>query len=440
MIPELRQLHSAPMSSLQTTAVVICLVINFLDGFDVLAIAFAAPEIANDWSISPSALGIIFSAGLAGMVAGALLLSPLADRIGRRPLILICLAIIGAGMLGSAISQSINHLVVARLITGLGVGGMLSSLTTMVAEYSNDRRRKLAISILQSGYPVGAIIAGIASVYLLQHFGWRSIFLVGGVLSMSMIPVVIWRLPESLEFLVTRRPPGALDRANLILKKIGLTPFKSLSTDRPPSTTEHDRGGVFSAMYIGRTIAIWIAFIMLMSAFYFVTNWTPKILTDAGLSREAGISGGVLIALGGVTGGLLLGWLSQHVAVHKIGATYMALGILAMTTFGFLTFTLSLMLPVAFLIGFFLAGAIICLYAMLPDLYPSQIRNTGAGWALGIGRLGAVIGPFVAGLLIESGWQRPSYYIALSAPLLISAAAVLWLGKEKAIARKLIHN
>ena len=197
---------SGDMTPFQVNAVTICLLINFLDGFDVLAIAFAAPSIAADWSVAPTALGIIFSAGLAGMVVGALFLSPYADRIGRRPLILVCLAIIGAGMLGSAIADNVTQLVVWRLLTGLGVGGMLASLTTMVAEYSSDRRRQLAISVLQSGYPVGAIIAGIVSVWLLDSHGWRSIFVVGGVLSLAMIPLVYWGLPESLQFLLNRQP------------------------------------------------------------------------------------------------------------------------------------------------------------------------------------------------------------------------------------------
>ena len=157
------QLRVNEMTPFQITAVVICIIINFLDGFDVIAISFAAPEIARDWSLDPAALGVVFSSGLVGMVVGALFLSPLADRFGRRFLILICLAVISVGMLASALADNLNYLVAMRLLTGLGVGGMLSSLTTMVAEYSSDRRRKLAISVLQSGYPVGGIIAGLSS-------------------------------------------------------------------------------------------------------------------------------------------------------------------------------------------------------------------------------------------------------------------------------------
>ena len=426
-----QQLRKGTMTPFQVTAVSICLVINFLDGFDVLAIAFAAPSIAVDWSVAPSALGVIFSAGLAGMVIGALFLSPYADRIGRRPLILICLAIIGAGMLGSAAAANVKQLVAWRLLTGLGVGGMLASLTTMVAEYSSDRRRQLAISVLQSGYPVGAIIAGVVSVVLLDAYGWRSIFIVGGVLSLAMIPLVFWRLPESVHFLLHKRPPEALDKINAILHRMRREAIAELPPEKPHRHAQKTTLVIFTSRYLGRTLAIWFAYLVTLSAWYFVTNWTPKILVDAGHARDAAISGGVLIAVGGVCGGLVLGWLSQRVAVNNIGATYMVLGIVAMTLFGMLDAALGRMLVVAFLIGFFVAGAIIGLYAIVPDLYPAEIRNTGTGWALGIGRLGAVIGPYIAGLLIEAGWERPQYYFALSLPLLASLVAVLYLKKVR---------
>ena len=188
---------------------------------------------------------------------------------------------------------------------------------------------------------------------------------------------------------------------------------------------------IFTPQYLGRTLAIWLAYLVTLSAWYFVTNWTPKILVDAGLARDAAISGGMLIAVGGVAGGLVLGLLSHRIAVNNIGATYMVLGAAAMTLFGLLEANLGPLLIVAFLIGFFVAGAIIGLYAIVPELYPAEIRNTGTGWALGIGRLGAVIGPYVAGLMIDAGWERSLYYFALSTPLLVSLAAILYLRRVR---------
>ena len=422
------QIRASEMTPFQVTAVGICIIINLLDGFDVIAISFAAPAIARDWSLEPAALGIVFSSGLAGMVLGALFLSPLADRFGRRMLILACLFVISAGMLASAVAGDVNTLVAMRLITGLGVGGMLASLTTMVAEYSSDKRRELAISVLQSGYPVGGIIAGLSSAYLFGEFGWRSIFVLGGVLSLAMIPLVYWRLPESIDFLLNQRGADALSRANGLLARMNLaqvTELPPMASEAKPKTSVTE---IFAAGYRGRTFAIWIAFLMVMSGWYFVVNWTPNILVDAGLSLDAGISGGMLLSVGGVLGGLTLGSLAAWIRVSRLGASFMVLSVVAMTVFGRLDVNLAAMLVVAFLIGFCLAASMISLYATVPELYPARIRNTGTGWALGIGRLGAVIGPYIAGVLIGAGWERSSYYIALALPLLVSAFALLWLG------------
>ena len=423
------------MTSFQVAAVAICILINFLDGFDVIAIAFAAPEIARDWALQPAALGVVFSSGLAGMVIGALFLSPLADRFGRRLLILACLVIISVGMLASAAADGVNFLVAMRLVTGLGVGGMLASLTTMVAEYSSDKRRQLAISLLQSGYPVGGIIAGLSSAFFFGEFGWRSIFVAGGVLSLAMIPIVYWRLPESLDFLLSQRTPETLSRVNALLARMHQPAVSELPPIEPKDEQRASVAEIFSADYRARTFAIWICYVMVMSAWYFVINWTPKILVDAGLTRDAGISGGMLISVGAAIGGLAIGWLSTWVRVSRLGAGFMLLSVVLMTVFGQLEVNLTAMLLTAFLIGIFVAASMISLYAMLPDLYETRVRNTGAGWALGIGRLGAVIGPFVAGILIGAGWERGQYFIAMALPLLVSAAFVLWLGSIMMTAR-----
>ncbi len=430
----LDQIRAEPMSRFQVIAVAICLVINFLDGFDVLAIAFAAPEIAREWSVQPKMLGVVFSAGLAGMVFGALLLSPIADRLGRRVLIFICLAIITVGMFGSALAPGIKILLATRFFTGLGVGGMLSSLTTMVAEYSNARRQKFAVAVLQAGYPVGAIVAGFVSVLLLSQFGWRSIFVVGGVMSLLMMPLVWGFLPESLAFLLGKQPADALPRANDVLKRMGREALTEL-----PAAPEGDarRPAMFAVLgpaYRGRTIAIWLAFVAVMSTWYFVANWTPKVLADAGLSRDASISGGMILSVGAVSGGLVLGWLASSRSVFRLGSVAMLISIGVLTAFGYMNTSLGPMLGATFLVGFFVAGAMISLYAGIPDLYPVAMRNTGIGWALGVGRLGAVVGPNVAGILIQAGWDRGAYYFALSLPLLVATAAVLWLAPASAAA------
>lgn len=419
-----RTIHEGAMSPFQVAAVAICLIINMVDGFDVLAISFAAPEIAREWALPPTELGVLFSAGLAGMVLGALFIGPQADRFGRRAMILVCLCVISLGMLLSAVAQNLGQLVPLRVMTGLGVGGMLASLNTIVAEYCSDRRRQLAISFLQSGYPVGGIIAGIASVYLIGNFGWRAVFVFGGALSAAMIPLVLWRLPESLDYLLHQRGPSVLPRLNDLLRRLGQRQLEAL----PEIAADASKGSVrqlFARDFRGRTFGMWLCFLAVMCAWYFVINWTPKILVDAGMPLDSGISGGLLLSLGGVVGGLALGFLATLFDVRRLVGLFMLLSVAAMTAFGVMATELPLMLTVAFLIGFFLAGSMIGLYAIIPDVYPTRVRSTGTGWAIGIGRLGAVLGPYLAGVLITIGWERSLYYFALSTPLILAMVIVL---------------
>ena len=204
-------INRAPMSRFQVGCVAICVVLNMLDGFDVLVMAFTAPAVSADWGLKGAQLGVLLSAGLFGMAGGSLFLAPWADRFGRRAITLTSLILITLGMLLSAATQSAGQLALLRVLTGIGIGGMLASINVITAEYSSDRWRSTAVSIQVIGYPIGATIGGsIAGVLIAQH-GWRSAFLFGAIASLVMIPIVIWRLPESMDFLLAKQPSRALD-------------------------------------------------------------------------------------------------------------------------------------------------------------------------------------------------------------------------------------
>lgn len=417
-------IRSSEMSRFQITAVTICLAINMLDGFDVLAIAFTASEISREWNLAASQLGVLFSAALAGMTLGSIFIAPFADTYGRRPLILICLAVISLGMIASAFAGGVTELALLRALTGLGIGGILASLNTMVSEYSSDKRREFAVTLLQTGYPIGATIGGIISAFLITAYGWRSVFIFGGVLPLLMLFLVYAKLPESLEFLISKRPKGALDRVNEILAKMGLKPIGALPEAKSGDEKKVGLKDIVTGDYKGRTAMIWVSFFLIMFSFYFVMSWTPKVLVGEGLSVEGGISGGVLLNVGGIIGALIMGALSSRIAMRKLVGAYMVLSAVMMALFGITGPEIILLMLVAFVVGFFIFGSIIGLYAVVPDLYPTDIRTAGTGWAIGFGRLGAIAGPYVAGLLIEAGWERAGYYAVLALPLLVSAVVI----------------
>jgi benzoate transport len=419
------------MTRFQVTAILICMFINMLDGFDVLVMAFTAPSIAAEWSLTSTTVGMLLSSGLLGMVTGSLVLGPLADRFGRRFLILACLVIITIGMLLSAISQSAWQLAGMRLLTGLGIGGILPGLNTIVAEYSSIKWRSFWVSLMQTGYPIGATLGGILTALLIASWGWRSAFLLGGFTSLLMIPVVWRQLPESLDYLLTRRPPDALERINHLLARLG----KSRLDELPEQELAGDRartgyGSLISDPQLRyRAMLLCAAFFVMMLCFYFVTSWTPKILVDSGMSTAQGISGGIILNAGGVLGCVFLGILSSRLALPRLILTYVLLSAGLMIVFSQIGTALGAMIVVAAVLGFFLFGSMVGLYALGPQLYPVRSRAAGISIAIGFGRIGGVASPMLAGILFDVGWAKSDGYWLFALPLVVTAAAILILGR-----------
>jgi benzoate transport len=423
---DIRQaIDEGAMSRFQVLAVALCVTLNMLDGFDVLVMAFTAPEVAKEWSLSGAGLGMLLSAGLFGMAGGSLFVAPWADRFGRRAITLLCLSTITLGMLASAFTRAPAQLAALRVITGIGIGGILASLNVITSEYSSRRWRSTAISLQVTGYPIGATIGGAIATLLIPSYGWRSAFLFGAIASGIMIPVVIRSLPESLDFLLARRPPDALQRLNDLLRRLGRPELSRLPD---PVAEEHADRDPVRRLFAGRaaasTLLVWSAFFLVMFSFYFVTSWTPKLLVAAGLSMRQGITGGVLLNLGGIAGGSLFGYLTTRLPLKRLACTYLALTAACMVLFGLFATALIPALLVALAIGVFLFGSMVGLYAVTPLLYPAAIRTTGMGWAIGIGRIGAILAPVIAGLLVDSGWATAHLYYAFAVPLVVAMLSV----------------
>lgn len=426
-----RRISVSEMSPYQVHSVAICVVLYMLDGFDVLVMAFTASSVATDWGLDGSQLGLLLSSGLFGMTAGSLFLAPLADRFGRRTSVLSCLLIITFGMLFSALTQNIWQLALCRFVTGLGIGGMLATLTVVVSECTSEKWRNFSVSLLGVGYPIGAVIGGVIAGVLLVKFGWRSVFLFGSLASFVMIPLVVWRLPESIGFLLVKRPKNALSKINQLLVHMGQE-----SVDGLPEPDRHEMASAakVSSLFVPEvrwsTVRIWLGFFLVMFSCYFVLSWTPRLLVTAGLSEVEGVSGGVLVNLGGIAGGLLLACFSSKIHLNRLVPLYMAMTAILMVLFGPLASNLHVALIMGIVIGFFLFGSMIGLYTITPRLYSAAVRTTGMGWGIGIGRLGAISSPMVAGILIDLGWQSSSLYLMFSLPLFCAALIIYFLKRR----------
>ena len=413
-----------PMTGYQVVTVLICQSINVLDGFDVVLISYAGPLLTRDWGLPAASLGVVFSAGLVGMTIGAFVLAPLADYIGRRRTIIVGLAMVTAGMLLTYWVETVPQVVATRILTGLGVGALFASLTTLVVEYSSEKRRTLSVSLLYLGYPIGAILGGLIAQHNIERTGWQAFFLYGGVITGALIPVALLRLPESLDYLLSRQPQHALGVANKLIRKLGCAPIDVLPP-KPPAAGKQAVGLLFSAAYRRQTTSLWVSFFASLLVIYFLISWTPQILSTAGLPLERSILGGMLLNMGGGAGMLALGLLSARYPLPRLIAAYFSLGGVFMVVFALSGESLSRLIAITAIIGFFTYGSLIGLYALAAQQYPASARSTGVGWAIGVGRIGSIVGPYAAGLMIGWGWERSTYYLVLAAPLVAGAAMVL---------------
>ena len=407
----------------QIQTVFICTLINMMDGFDVLVMSFAAASVSSEWTLTPYQLGILLSAGLFGMAIGSISLGALADRLGRKRLVNICLVIVTAGMFASAYSENQEQLLAFRFVTGIGIGGMLATLTTLVSEYSNESSRGLCIGFLQSGYPLGALLGGIVSVYLIDGFGWRSLFIFGGSLSLIMLPFVFWKLPESLDFLLLRGNQADKSKIEQILTKLQIETSEFLHTTEE-SKKKADWISLFSSDFRANTLYLWTCYFLLMFSFYFVVSWTPKLLVDAGLTTGQGISAGVYLQAGGLVGAISLGLLGYKFKVPILTSVFFCFGVGAMLFYGLVELSLVSLMLVAAIMGVFLIGAMIGLYTIAPSVYPANVRVSGVGLAIGIGRLGAIVAPLAGGIILNSGYSTDEIFVIFSIPLILAAVAV----------------
>ena len=394
-----------------------------LDGFDVLSISFAAPGIAAEWKIDRAALGIVLSMELFGMAAGAFSIGALADRIGRRPAIIGCLCGMAAGMFLCAIAHMVGALSAFRFLTGIGIGGMLASANSITAEYANNRRRHLCVSLTTIGYPVGAIAGGVLAAHLLARHGWRSFFLIGGFASLICLPLVMWRLPESIAFLVARRPEHALSRINGVLARMGHEPIDAL----PPRPGTADRRSALDFLRGDmRRFAIMLscACFFHMATFYFILKWVPKIAVDMGFAPSA--AAGVLVwaNVGGAAGGLLFGLATARLRLVPLSVGVLALSAIMVAVFGqsgSSLFELSLLAAAA---GMCTNSAMVGLYAIAARGFPTEARATGTGFVIGVGRGGAAFSPVLAGYLFKTGHGLPGVAMILASGSLLAACCL----------------
>jgi benzoate transport len=413
-----------PMGRVQLVAIALSVALVALDGFDVLSISFASPGIAAEWHIDRAVLGVVLSMELIGMSAGSVFVGGLADRIGRRAVNLGCLVIMAIGMWLATTAHDVTSLSAYRLLTGLGIGGMLAATNAMAAEFASSRRRNLAVSLMACGYPLGAIVGGSIASRLLVHGSWRSVFGFGAIVSAAFIPLVWLLVPETIHFLTHRRPTNALERVNAVLRRLGHATVSALpapSVDAPRARMTE----LFTPALARTTVLLTVAYFAHLMTFYFILKWIPKIVVDMGFAPST--AGGVLVwaNVGGLIGALALSGLTQRVGVRPLVIVAMLLAAVMVTVFGQGQADLAHLSLVAGIAGMCTNAAIVGLYAIVAQSYPTAVRAGGTGFIIGVGRGGAALGPIIAGFLFARGSGLPIVAVVMALGSLLAAAALL---------------
>ena len=413
-----------PMGRAQLIAVAMCVALTALDGFDVLSISFASPGIAAEWGIDRAMLGIVLSMELIGMSAGSIFVGGLADRVGRRPIALGCLVVMAIGMGLATTAGDVTTLSAYRLFTGIGIGGLLAAGNAMAAEFSNARRRNLAVALMAAGYPMGAIVGGSIASRLLADGSWRSVFAFGALVSAAFIPLVWFLVPETIAYLAHRRPDNVVERVSAVLRRLGHPAVAGLpapSADAPRARLSQ----LFTPSLARTSVLLTLSYFAHIMTFYFILKWIPKIVVDMGFAPST--AGGVLVwaNVGGLIGALALSALTQRVGVRALVIAAMLLSAAMVTVFGQGQADLARLSLIAGIAGMCTNAAVVGLYAMVAQSFPTAVRAGGTGFVIGVGRGGAALGPIIAGFLFARGAGLSTVAMLMALGSLVGAAALL---------------
>ena len=414
-----------PFSGFQWLIFAMCAVVVLLDGFDTAAIGFIAPSLITEWGIGKPALAPVLSAALFGLACGALISGPLSDRLGRRSLLTGSVLLFGLACLASAFSSGIGQLTALRFVTGVGLGAAMPNAVTMMGEFCPDRRRATMVNLMFCGFPLGAAFGGFFAAWLIPHFGWRSVLLLGGVTPILLAIVLLLKMPESVRYMVANHHPA--ERIRAALMRISSDAAQAVSfvmTETAPATGGKGAGVVLSRAYVVGSVMLWIAYFMGLVIFYASINWMPILLKEAGLNPQRATLISALFPLGGV-GAVLSGMLMDRFNANRIIAACYALTAVSVYFIGQAVGNVGALVLVVFVAGVLMNTAQSSMPALAAAFYPTQGRGTGVAWMLGVGRFGGIAGSFLVAELTRRHFTFAGIFATVAVAGAIACVALL---------------
>ena len=415
----------SPVGRFQVRMLLMCALCLIMDGFDVQAMGYVAPALIAEWGVPRAALGPVFGAGLFGMLVGSLVFSVVADRYGRRPVLIGATLFFAACMLATPQVRSIGELTALRFITGLGLGAIMPNAMALAGEYSPRRVRVTIMMLISCGFTVGAALGGFVSVALISSFGWQAVFYFGGAVPLVLALCMLFLLPESLQLLVLQR--RKTPQVHQWLRRID--PSVVLTADTQLVVQEPAKGGppmvqLFREGRTGPTLLLWAINFMNLINLYFLSNWLPTIMTAAGYSQSTAVLAGTALQVGGIIGTLSLGRIIDRIGFGRVLVPCFLLAAVTIALIGVPGIGIAVLFTAITIAGFCIVGGQPAVNALAASYYPTSLRSTGVGWSLGIGRFGSILGPVVGGALIGLEWSNSALFLAAAVPAVLSCIMV----------------
>ena len=432
VIPVRELIDDSRVSPFQVMVLVLCFAAALLDGFDTAAIGYIAPALREVWHLTPPQLAPAFGAGLFGLMLGSLCLGPIADRFGRKPVLLVSVLIFGVATLASAMADSLDALIVLRFVTGLGLGGAMPMCITLSSEYSPLRHRMLLVTLSWTGFTTGLALGGLVAAEILPHYGWRGVLVAGGVAPLLLLPVLALCMPESVQFLAQdpRRAPALRRIVERITGRRDWTGVTFVG-DRKDVEARFPLKALFADGMATRTTLLWIAFFCSLLVFYLLTSWLPTVMKGNGMALPDAARVGAMVPLGGSIGAIVLALVMDRTGPTRALVFAYLCGAVAVVLIGFSVGNVAAMVVAVFVAGFGIAGAQNGINLLAAQMYPTQARATGLSWALGVGRAGSIVGSLMGGTLMVSAGSVQTFFGIVAVPALVASAAMFALASPR---------
>ncbi|HOB66957.1 MFS transporter [Ottowia sp.] len=432
-----RFLNTQPFSAYQWLVFGVCFLIVLLDGFDTAAIGYIAPSLLGEWGIAKPALAPVLSAALFGLAGGAMAAGPLADRFGRKAVLVAAVLVMGGACLASAFSGELSTLTVWRFVTGLGLGAAMPNAVTLMSEYCPDARRAIITNTMFCGFPLGAAFGGFLAAWMIPQFGWRSVLILGGVVPLLLALVMVVALPESARYMVSRG--YSADRLRRVLRRIHASADQAqrfVLPESAPSAAQGQQSGValvMSGRYLVGTLMLWVAYFMGLVIFYGLVNWMPVLFKEAGVPQAQATLIAALFSLGGV-GAIFFGFLMDRFNANIIVGVGFALTAVTVALIGQATGGIAMLMLAVFVAGVIMNTSQSSLPSLAAAFYPTQGRATGVSWMMAFGRFGGIAGSFLVAELARRKMGFEGVFLTMAVPALIAAAALFvkqWVHPER---------